>query len=146
MKKKQAYDKCQRLLKEYFENSVNTAFYIRGINTNNYTNATNIPLPRIIISQDEIEPFIPPPSNSPPPPPTEESISNDNTDFEMEIIEETEELEVQSISSEDSELANVPFNSNPFESTFNLPRTPPNFNYSRSMQQSPFQMNMFRRS
>lgn len=146
LKKKQGYDRCKLLLREYFENSSNTAFYIRGINFNQFTNPTNIPLPRIIISQDEIEPEPNPPSVSPPPPPTNEEITNDHIDFEMEIIEEADELEVQSVSSEDSELANVSFNNNPFESTFNLPRTPPNFNYSRSMQQSPFQMNMFRRS
>ena len=146
LKKKQGYDRCKFLLKEYFEKSSNTAFYIRGININNYINPTNIPIPQILISQDEIEPEHPdPPSISPPPPPTNQEISNNDIEFEMEINEEHDELEVQSISSEDSELANVSFD-NPFESSFNLPRTPPNFNYSRSSQQSPFQMNMFRRS
>ena len=63
----------------------------------------------------------------------------------MEIIEESEELEVQSVSSEDSELTDVTFNIDPFLNTFSLPRTPPNYNR-RSTLQSPFQMNMFRRS
>ena len=141
LKKKRGYDRCKKLLKEYFENSVNTAFYIRGININQFTNPTNIPLPRILISQDDIEPLQPtPPTESPPPPPSEE-----NFEFEMEVIEESEELEVQSVSSEDSELTDVAFNIDPFLNTFSLPRTPPNYNSTRSTQQSPFQMNMFRR-
>jgi len=147
LKKKQGYDRCKKLLKEYFENSINTAFYIRGVNINDFANPTNIPLPRILIPQDEIEPPLPTtPSVSTTPPATNEETPLDEIDFEMEIIEESEELEVQSITSEDSDLANVFFDSSPFESSFNLPRTPPNFNDSRSTQQSPFQMNMFRRS
>ena len=146
LKKKQGYDRCKKLLKEYFDNSSNTAFYIRGININQYTNPTNIPIPRIIVPQDELEPLQPnPPSESPPPPPNQD-IDNENIEFEMEIIEESEELEVQSVSSEDSELTDITFNIDPFLNTFSLPRTPPNFNYSRSARQSPFQMNMFRRS
>ena len=147
LKKKTGYDRCKKLLKEYFENSSNTAFYIRGINVNQFTNPTNIPLPRIIVPQDELEPLQPsPPSESPPPPPpSNQEIDNENIDFEMEIIEESEELEVQSVSSEDSELTDVTFNIDPFLNTFSLPRTPPNYNR-RSTLQSPFQMNMFRRS
>lgn len=146
LKKKCGYERCKTKLKTYFENSSNTAFYIRGINLNNYTNPSNIPLPipNVIISSEELEPPLPP-IESPPSPPIENDIDIPAT----AIIESPQDLELESMSSdEDSELNDFEYEhtlSNPFINTFSLPRTPPNQNNELQSNSSPFSISLFRR-
>ena len=150
LKKKCSHERCKKLLIDYFENSSNSSFYIRGINLNRFTNPTNIPLPipNIIISNEELEPPPPPAHTSD----NEATNADDNFDIEMQIIETSQELEIESMSSDESELDNFEYNSeisNPFESSFTLPRTPPTNNINRSNRQSPspspFRLSLFRR-
>ena len=150
LKKKCGHERCKKLLIDYFENSSNSSFYIRGINLNRYVNPTNIPLPipNIFIANEELEPPQPPIN-----PQHDDDADNadDNFDIEMQIIETSQELEIESMSSDESELDNFEYNSeisNPFESSFSLPRTPNNNDIrsnSQSPSPSPFSISLFRR-
>lgn len=141
LKKKCAYERCKRLLKEYFENSSNSSFYIKGINPDNYTSSDILLPPNVILTENEIEP---------PPAPPITPQNNDN--FNNIIFETQQELEIESISSMDSDddlsdINYVPQINNPFQSTFTLPRTPPNLNLPTTNTQntSPFRISLFRR-
>jgi hypothetical protein len=148
LKKKCGYERCKTLLKDYFDHSSNSAFYIRGVNINNVmTSNSYTSVPNIIVNQNELEP--PGPLQHP------QSPSSINY-FEMEIIQSEQELEVQSISSSDDELTDLdyfpelPEMNNPFEGTFTLPRTPTNENDRSNSQSppatpSPFRISLFRR-
>ena len=140
---------CKKLLINYFENSSNSSFYIRGINLNQFTNPTNIhiPIPNIVVSNEDLEPPAPSYTTE-----DETGTADDNFDVEMQIIETSQELEIESMSSDESELDNFEYSavlSNPFESSFSFPRTPPNNNDNRSNTQSPspspFSLSLFRR-
>tara|TARA_B100000424_G_C22941226_1_gene500886 strand:- start:535 stop:1791 length:1257 start_codon:yes stop_codon:yes gene_type:complete len=150
LKKKCSYERCKKLLKEYFDNSSNSAFYIRGVNLNTFVDShTQIPVPNIMITNTDLEaPPLPNQQSIVPPVSSPTTINN----FEMEIIEsQQDDLEVQSISSEsDDDLSDINYSpeiNNPFESTYSLPRTPPNRNTSQSPTpiQSPFRISLFRR-